>query len=128
MSCQCFRPLYLLSDDPRALPLISSSDVFELLANERRRYVIYEVRNIDHIGLEELATIVAAREKGVAVDDVSSEQAHHVAVSLHHHELPKLREARLINYDERQRDIRSGSNFSLVEKYLDIAAEYDGID
>lgn len=106
---------------------IAVDEVLELLSDERRRYVLYELRDRAHIELETLATIVVARETDVSIGDVSSDQATQTAISLHHKELPMLHEARLVDYDHRHGDVRSGVEFSLVEKYLQLTAEDDGI-
>lgn len=101
---------------------VSLDKVFELLADRRRRYVLYTLRDVEHFELEELAKVVAARENDVSPDEIPSEQVNHVAVALHHRTLPKLQHARLVDYDERHGDVCSGANLSLVEKYLDMAA------
>ena len=50
--------------------LLSLDEVFELLADQRRRYVLYTLRDVDHIELEELAETVAARENDASPDEI----------------------------------------------------------
>lgn len=101
---------------------ISLDEVFELLADRRRRYVLCTLRDVDHLKLEALAKAVSARKNDVSPDEAPSERMNNVAVALHHRALPQLQHARLVDYDERHGDVRSGANLSLVEKYLDMAA------
>lgn len=46
----------------------SLEEAFELLADERRRYVLYTLRDVNHLELEALAETVAARENDVSPD------------------------------------------------------------
>lgn len=103
--------------------MIPLEEIFELLSDVRGRYVLYELRETQHVDLDELSARVAARENDVTVDFVSADKVEQVKISLHHHVLPKLQEAHLLEYDARQRDIRATSAFPLVEKYLDIASQ-----
>lgn len=99
----------------------SLDEVFEQLAARRRRYVLYELRDEDHVTLPELARRVAARERGCDVDEITSDELEHIETSLHHRELPRLHEAKLLEYDERQGDVSPSQYFDLVEKYLQLA-------
>lgn len=101
---------------------LSLDEVFELLADQRRRYVLYTLRDVDHIELEELAENVVARENDVPLEEASPERVNSLVVALHHRVLPKLREARLVDYDARHGDVCPGAHLSLVERYLDMAA------
>lgn len=108
------------NDSPSA---VSLDEVFEQLAARRRRYVLYELQDEDHVERPELARRVVARELGCDVDDVASEALERIEISLHHRELPQLHEAKLLQYDERQGDVSVSQYFDLVEKYLQLARE-----
>ncbi|MFC4438733.1 MULTISPECIES: DUF7344 domain-containing protein [Natrialbaceae] len=108
------------TDNPGA---VSLDEVFEQLAARRRRYVLYELQDEDHVERPELARRVAARERGCDVDDVASSDLERMEISLHHRELPQLHEAKFLQYDERQGDVSVTQYFDLVEKYLQLARE-----
>lgn len=105
-------------------PFLSLDEVFELLASRRRRYALYYLRGRqESVHRDEMARHVAAREAGVSPDDVDDAAPSHVAASLHHVHLPRLRDAGLVEYDPRQGDVVPAEQFRRVEPYLDLAAD-----
>ncbi|PSQ19932.1 hypothetical protein BRD00_00420 [Halobacteriales archaeon QS_8_69_26] len=79
---------------------LSRSEVFALLGNERRRYLVQYMTSVDPpVELGELATRIAAREHGIAVARVSSCQRKRVYTTLQQLHLPKLDEAGIVDYD-----------------------------
>lgn len=84
----------------------SLDTVFESLANERRRYVLYHLRStLDNVAtFTELRDAVASRESETGLP--SQETVDRVAISLKHSHLPKLDDAGLIDYDVRTETIR----------------------
>ena len=107
------------------MSLIPNEDVVELLGDQRRVFVLLALRDVDHIELEELSAAVAVREHEAELDQVPAGRIHSIKVSLHHHHLPKLHNARLVEYDARQGHVRRSSEFSSIEEYLDLAMEAD---
>lgn len=99
---------------------LSLDTVFELLSTRQRRLLLYELRDEGHVELEELARRVADRE---AEGSASVIRVERVATRLHHQDLPKLHDLRVIEYDERQGDVSCSTYFPLVEKYLDLAED-----
>jgi len=74
--------------------------VFDLLSNQRRRYVLYYLKEIDDsIQLQDLADQVSAWENEMPIDELSYQQRKRVYVSLYQTHIPKLEEAGLIEYD-----------------------------
>lgn len=70
--------------------------LFDILANSRRRHLIALLREhekTDRIFLDTLSSQLAEYEN--AVDEAIIE----IAITLHHHHLPKLDEAGFIRYD-----------------------------
>ena len=100
---------------------LSLDVVFGLLADCRRRYVLYELREECYLELEELARRVAARECGVDPDEVPDDAVSDVEVSLYHSEIPRLTEHSVIEFDARQQDVYRAVLFDVLEKYLAIA-------
>ncbi|WP_255170832.1 DUF7344 domain-containing protein [Natrononativus amylolyticus] len=102
---------------------LSLDELFGLLAQRRRRYVLYELRDRDHVDVRELAVAIVARETNDPPDNVPEERIERVSIRLHHNDLPMLHDAKLLEYDERQGDVSASTYFELVEKYLEVAEE-----
>lgn len=79
---------------------VESDDVFEVLANRRRRYVLHYLRQQQRpVDLRELSTQVAAWENGVPVADVSRQQRKRVYTALRQTHLPTMDAAGVLVYD-----------------------------
>ncbi|ELZ84753.1 hypothetical protein C453_12081 [Haloferax elongans ATCC BAA-1513] len=86
---------------------LSKDELFRILSNSRRRQIIYFLhREGDALSLKELAAMVAARENGTAVEEVTDEERQRVYISLYQTHLPKLESADLVNYDDEERTVR----------------------
>ncbi|QLG60954.1 DUF7344 domain-containing protein [Halorarum salinum] len=72
----------------RELELLAAS-----MRSPRRRAVLATLRTAGGLPLTELATRVAARERGVEPAEVSDDRHESVLISLHHTHVPKLAEA-----------------------------------
>lgn len=100
----------------------SLDTAFELLARERRRKVLYCLRDSDGLlSLSELADRIAEREAPKSAgDDVYQE----ITISLSQVHLPKLEDAGVIDYDHAERRIEhQGDPF--VEMLLARAARIE---
>lgn len=78
--------------------------LFKLLANERRRRILFYLdgKEGDVASIVELIDYVVVHE-AESVDDLTSDE---VAIALYHKHLPKLADAGLIEYDARSRTVR----------------------
>lgn len=95
-------------------------ELFSCLASARRRALVDALSSHDDpISDEELARQIAACEKGVSVDDLSTEAIQEVYFSLHHVHLPKLASADVIEYDADQNEVSQGSAFETAAEILD---------
>ncbi|QWC20197.1 hypothetical protein [Halorubrum sp. 2020YC2] len=93
--------------------------VFELLSNHRRRMVLYYLRtNGGSVGIQELATQVAAMENDVPADELTSQQRKRVYVSLYQTHLPKMAEMDTIDYDKDEGVVRLARRAADVDEYL----------
>lgn len=94
----------------------SLDEVFTLLANQRRRYVLYYLftRSEGVATIDELANAISTLERR------SAEAQTQVRTSLHHAHLPKLEEAGVIEYDLRSETIRYWGQ-PAVEEWLEHA-------
>lgn len=83
---------------------LSKDELFRILSNSRRRYIIYYLHEEDdEMSLKELAARIAAVENDTAVEDVTDEERQRVYISLYQTHLPKLEEAGIVSYDDEQR-------------------------
>lgn len=81
-------------------------ELLSLLADQRRRDLLYRIAATDVTDVETLAAQLAAVHEEVSLDEVSSETQNQVQVDLVHTHLPKLAAAGAIEYDPRSGVIR----------------------
>jgi len=82
-------------------PDLSHEEVFEILANRRRRFVIHALKRADDPpDVSELSRYVTAWELGVDPEEVPYEKRHNVHSTLRRVHLPKLTEADVVTVDE----------------------------
>lgn len=82
----------------------SANALFALLGDPRRRTVLLVLAQRGSAApLDDLAEAVAARETGTEEDEVPADTTTSVGVTLHHHHLPKLDHANVVDYDSRTR-------------------------
>lgn len=88
--------------------ILNTDTMFEALAHERRRYLLYTLLEDEGWSLRRLAGKVAAWEEGCAEPDLSEERIERVYASLHHAHVPKLADLEIIEYDRRDETIARG--------------------
>jgi DNA-binding transcriptional ArsR family regulator len=76
------------------------SDVFRALADSKRRILLSAVQEHRSVTLPDLAELVAERERGTNVTEISDEEIRDVYMALYHTHIPPLREANLVQYDQ----------------------------
>ena len=94
-------------------------DVVELLADERCRFVLKRLSAVDRLDFDELSAAVAAH------NGVPDDQLDDVRITLHHYVLPKLDQARLIDYDASQGRIHTDVEYAAIEEYLGMETDVD---
>lgn len=112
------------SDQPAAesRPL-TRDDIFALLSNCRRRYVIQYLRAHGATQLGDLSERIAAMENETTRSQISSDQRRRVYTSLQQTHLPKLRKNGVISYDSRSGEVDSGPALNDVDIYLEVGTE-----
>jgi DNA-binding transcriptional ArsR family regulator len=103
---------------------LSDDEIFDVLQNERRRYVLQYLRQ--HGGpvtLGDLASHVAAAEYDCAFEDVSSAQRKRVYTTLQQSHLPRMDEAGIIAYDGDEGVITTTPQTQELTVYLEIVPE-----
>ena len=98
---------------------LTRNNVFDLLSNPRRRYILYYLRTHDGpVQLTDLADEVAAWEYETDVEELSKQERKRVYVSLYQTHVPKLAEVGLIDYDPSVGLIRPTRRVRAVDAYL----------
>lgn len=97
---------------------ISTDELFELLANERRRIVVaYLLGRDGPVAVEEVVDHVVAEIES-SVGRAERDPRVSVGVSLHHVHLPKLDDAGAIEYDPQRQLVRGTGALQAFEPYL----------
>lgn len=120
------------------IPDLSKGEVFEVLRNQRRRYVLHFLKRNDRpVELGDLAQQIAAWEYETTLEGVTSDQRKRVYTTLQQTHLPKMDEAGILTFDsdrgvieatDRTRDISvyleivPGREFAWRELYLSLGA------
>lgn len=104
----------------RGLPL---DETFELLRNQRRRYVLQYLEEAEgKVTLSELAEQIAAWENDKEVRLINSSERKRVYVALYQCHLPKMHGMDVISFNKPRGTIEKGKHGHAVEPYLQRAA------
>jgi hypothetical protein len=105
---------------------LSRDDIYEVLSNQRRRFVLHHLRqNGDRETLGTLAEQIAAWEDGVAVDRVTSNHRKNVYTSLQQFHLPKMDERGVVEFDSRAGEVELTDDAEDVDVYLEVVRAHD---
>jgi len=104
----------------------SDDELFELLANQRRRFVLHRLEQepAEPVSLSTLSEHVAGWEHGVTPSELDYRERKSVRNSLHQFHLPKLDDAGIVAYDDRGGEV-SLRNDAVVDAYHAISREDD---
>ena len=103
---------------------LSADTLLELLANRRRRYLLYALRGReDPIELSTLAERVAGWEHDVPPDEVAKNEYKSVYVSSVQCHVPKLADAGVVDHDEDNHTVVLGDTFDQLEPYLRVVVQ-----
>ncbi|ELZ06290.1 hypothetical protein C482_00670 [Natrialba chahannaoensis JCM 10990] len=103
---------------------LSADTILELLANRRRRYLLYALRGQDGpIELSTLAEQVAGWEHDVPPEEVAKNEYKSVYVSSVQCHVPKLADAGVVDHDEDNHTVVLADNFEQLEPYLRIVVK-----
>ncbi|MBX0321587.1 hypothetical protein EGH21_00955 [Halomicroarcula sp. F13] len=104
----------------------SENTVFEILSNERRRFVFHYLKQqARRVYLRELAEHVAAWENEKAVGELTSAETKRVKTALHQHHLPKMDASGFVQYDNRRETVELADAVADLEVYLDVVPGVD---
>lgn len=101
---------------------LSKSDIFDLLRNQRRRFVLHHLENNpdEAVSLGDLADQVAAWEYDVPREEVSSTQRKRVYTTLQQSHLPKMDRAGILEFDADRGLVRSTDVLDDITIYMEI--------
>jgi hypothetical protein len=99
---------------------LSKSEIFDLLRNKRRRYLLHYMKQAEKAELGDLATRIAAWEYGEAVETVSSDQRKRVYTTLQQTHLPRMNEADIVDYDADRGVVRRTEHTDKLNVYLEV--------
>lgn len=114
-----------MRDDEATVP--NQEEIFEVLSNERRRFVLeFLVASDDEfVELRPLVTHVAARENDKAPAQLDTSDRKSVYVGLRQTHLPKMDEYNLIEYDKDRGSIRLRESAIQAQRYLEYVPDRD---
>lgn len=101
--------------------------IFEVLANERRRYVLGYLEHSDNgtVELRTLVTQVAALENDVPPGKLDSDDRKSVYVGLRQTHLPKMDQYNLVDYDPDRGEVELTDAARRAQLYLEYIPEND---
>ena len=103
---------------------LTADTILELLANRRRRYLLYALRGQEEpIELSTLAEQVAGWEHDVPPDEVAKNEYKSVYVSSVQCHVPKLADAGVVDHDEDNHTVVLADAFEQLEPYLRIVVK-----
>lgn len=98
---------------------LSTDDVFEILSNARRRFMIdYLHQQGGAESLSDIADHIASREYETSVDGINNDQRRRVYISLYQTHLPKLIEYGVVEYDEDEKTVSLTRRVADVDRFL----------
>lgn len=120
-------------DSPQQSPVATGggksllSRIFAALAHQRRRYVLYYLRDHEEATLTELAHHIAAWEQDSASEPVPAAIEDRVRMDLTHSHLPKLEDYGLVEYDRRSESVCYTYPPSLLDEALQLTAPIEDL-
>ncbi|MDJ1432545.1 hypothetical protein [Halostagnicola sp. A-GB9-2] len=97
---------------------LPTNTIFDLLLDQRRRYVLYYLsRRLGAVSIEELTEAIELREGTQRSDSLER-----ISTGLHHNHLPKLVDANVVKYDPTTERVERLPAASKLDPYLELAA------
>lgn len=109
------------SIDRPTTPELTASEIFPLLADDRRRNILHFLaQRVGSVPFGELAEQIALWEKAPTYD-----QYERILTSFHHSHFPKLSDAGLIEVDLDRETVKGQPAIDALRPYLDLAITDD---
>lgn len=116
-------------DEPIAdVASLSEDDVFEALSNERRRYAIRYLNEVDAgpVRVRDLSQRIAAWENGVPAGEVTYKERKRVYTSLYQLHLEKMDRLGIVSYDRDRGAVAATPVTGALQRYLETESDDDG--
>lgn len=98
----------------------SQDQIFDLLSNRRRRYVLNFLLRVDRpVSIQELSKELATWEFDVDQEDLTDQQEKRIYVALYQTHIPKLEDAGVIEYDSDAGLVELTSGAQRLQPYVD---------
>ncbi len=113
------------SDEPpsASIPL---DQVFAILKNQRRRYVLQFLYEADgKVSLSDVAEQIAAWENSKDIKQITSSERKRVYVGLYQCHLPKMDGADVVSFNKPRGTIELGANAEALYKYIDTGEDVE---
>ena len=111
-------------DGGRAEPAaeISEDDLFDVLANQRRRFAVHLLKHEpdDAVEIGEMAEQIAAWENGIDTAEISSSERKRVYTALQQSHLPKMDDAGVVEFNKARGVVEPTPALTDVDVYLDV--------
>lgn len=103
---------------------ISLDDIFDILASQRRRYVLHCLQEYEKpMALADLADEIAVAEYGTDIVDIPAEEVKYVYTSLYHTHIPKLADAGVVEYSQERDTVALAENAELLQPHMESPEE-----
>jgi DNA-binding transcriptional ArsR family regulator len=100
---------------------LSEEEVFEVLSNRRRRFVIHALKRAEGpVDVSELSAHVTAWERGVDPDEVRYEDRRNVYSTLQRTHLPKLEQKNVVTVDEEANVVEPTTELESLDIYVEV--------
>lgn len=106
---------------------LSDDTMFEALAHERRRYLLYTLLEDESWSLRRLARMLAAWENDAAEANVPEDEVDYVYASLYHAHVPKLVDLQILEFDCEAETITPGPHADRVLDVLESTGRIDAV-
>ncbi len=114
------------SDRNHSGQYVSKDDVFDVLSNHRRRYVLHSLKQHGRTtSIGDLAEQVAAWENGVSRADLSAAERKRVYTALQQFHLPKMDSTGIVAFDDARGTVSLTAAVENLDVYLDVVGEDD---
>ena len=107
-------------------PALSRDEIFEILSNRRRRYVLHCLKQRDsEVALREMSEQVAAWETDKPVSELETAERKRVYTSLQQCHLPRMDEKGIVEFEQDGGVVELGEAAEDVDVYIEVTEAYD---
>lgn len=100
---------------------ISEDEVFEMLANQRRRFAVHLLKREEQsLTIGRMAEQIAAWENDVDAAEITGSERKRVYTALQQSHLPKMDRAGIVEYDKNRGTIEPTAALEDVDVYMDV--------